>query len=214
MEVIISKIASACLKRNIVAVDDLEWFRYGLEKRIVSICVGIPFFVVAIFLTGYWSAIAYFFSFYFLRSRANGYHANTPLQCFFSSILLEFILLGLIYPYLCRHGAAALALVSLVLIFIFAPFKHDKMNLSPEEVFACKKSARIRCCILFALEIIFYLVNWTNPMKGLALGSAMAAFLLCYAYILFWRNNNEKDPKNSTENAHQHCRQNGEEGCT
>lgn len=205
MENLVDRIVSECVKKQIVESEDADWFRYGLEKRGVLIFVGIPFFVLAIWMTDIWGALSFFISFFTLRSRINGYHANTPFQCFVASVALEYVLLRLLYPHLSNGGALIIMIASVVVIYLCAPYNHPNMQLTEKEVAVCRNSARMRSAILFLIAAISMLLGETQVAKGISLGSAMAAFLLCCAYIFSKRCNNGKNEDQSEQSAEWAC---------
>ena len=156
-----------------------------------TIIVAIPFFLVAVILSDICTAMAFYVSFYCLRTRINGYHAKTVWACFVTSLLSELLFLGVICPLINTIGAISLALFSLINILILAPYNHPSMHLSNEEVTACRNSSRIRSISIMACILATYLINFSTIAKGLSLGLAMAACLLCLAYIDEWRKNND-----------------------
>lgn len=180
---IIDKIVERCIEKQIIDSEDSEWFRYGLEKRIVTVFVGIPFLLLAILLTDIWGAIGFMGSFFLLRSKINGYHAKTPLQCMIASVLLEFMFLSLVYPHVSIFSTLLIMAVSVIVIFFLAPFNDPSIHLDSREVTLCKNSARIRIIILFILAGVAIALNMDGVAKGITSGSAMAVLLLCSAYV-------------------------------
>ena len=90
-----------------------------------------------------------------------------------------------ILPSVWNDIIAFIALViSIVVIWLLAPYNHPNMNLSPEEVTACAKSAKGRLCILvFALSVLY--VGGQNQFAlGILLGIVMTASILTLAYCL------------------------------
>ena len=196
---IIDKIVERCIEKKIIDPEASEWFRYGLERRIVTLFVGIPFLLLAMLLTDIWGAIGFMGSFFLLRSKINGYHAKTPLQCTLASVLFEFIFLGVVYPIIGVFVILLIMIVSMIAIFFLAPFNDPRIHLDSREVMLLKYGARIRIMLLCALTIVAIALNVHSIAKGISSGSAMAVLLLCSAYVLERRCKNGKSEEASTQ---------------
>lgn len=184
---IMNAIVNSCIQRKIITEDDAEWFRYGLEKRLLSIIMSIPFFAIAAALSNFWVASSFFFSFYFLRYRMSGYHAKSVLACTVASLSLEFLFFCIVYPLLNCFASGMIMIIVILLVVSLAPYNHPNMNFTDEELLACKKSSRTRLCLLVLIFFLALIHNWDWIVKGFALGCAMASPLLCIAYISEWR---------------------------
>ncbi len=183
MHYVVDKITNYCIRRNIINEDSRIWFQYGIEKRLSTIIVAVPFFLLAILLTNFITAIAFYFSFYWLRSRINGFHAKTVGLCFAVSLLTEFLYCGVLYNMLFRWDILIHVVFSTAIIFFFAPFKQPHLNLSETDVAFCKKQARIRSLCLSAFSVILLITGCLEAAKGVVLGSSMAALMLIIPYI-------------------------------
>lgn len=201
MERLINKLVELCVAKEIIKPENKDWFRYGIEKRLSTICVGIPFFLLAILLSDFLTATAFFISFFFLRSRINGYHANSIIQCLMVSLGLEILFLGLINPILNSAVMGILMTAAVALVFFLAPYNHPNMALTKEEILVCRKSARIRIIVLLLCFVLAACIKQRQLAAGITLGCAMAGGLLCFAYISEWRINHGKRTDEGNENA-------------
>ena len=93
----IKNLTNYCVEKGIIAEDKSEWFQYGIERRLISILIGCPFFVLALILTDFSVSASFFLSFYYLRSRTNGFHAKSVHACLIISLLCEFFFLTIFY---------------------------------------------------------------------------------------------------------------------
>ena len=192
MDAILDRIVNFCLDKEIVKPDNAEWFRYGLERRLTTLFVGIPFVVLGCLISNIQTAIAYFLSFFYLRTYMNGYHAKTVFRCLFSSLVLEILFLG-VFSRLINSEISLIAMsFCLVVSFTIAPYNHPNMHLSENELAASKQKVRFRSVMIAAILLLSWLTGLNFVTKGIALGSAMAGCLLCFAYIKKWRNSHEK----------------------
>lgn len=181
-----------CLRNNIISEDDVAWFRYGIEKRVSTVIVGIPVFTLAIILSNIYTASAFFASFYLLRSRTNGYHAKTIWGCFISSVVCIVLCMYAFYPLLNTKWIILLSVFCAAMIFWLAPYNHPNMNYTDNEYRACKKSSRLRAVGLCLCTIVSCSLGFDRIASGLFLGVAMAVSLLCLAHILNRGENNER----------------------
>lgn len=183
----LNKFSRQCIHYGIVSEDQLPWFIYGIEKRLSTVFTSIPFLLLAIILSTPYCAISMFMSFFLLRRRTSGYHANSAVSCILISLLLEAIFLASIYPLFNLILILAFLVLCIPLIFKLAPYRHPNMHFTDEEVSACQFSARVNTFILTICTVITYAVGLQEISKGLTIGIAMSTVLLCISYILEWR---------------------------
>lgn len=190
-----------CVEGKIISQHEVDWLVYGLEKRITTTVTSVFFFLIGMRLANTLSVVSFLISFYFLRVRTNGYHANSFLGCLLISLILEIIFLTLVLPVLNTFIFILLNLNNLVIIFLFAPFANLNMHLDEAELSACRRTSRIRIIVLFTLSILFYIFGEFNISRGILLGSTMAAFLLIIAYIKKGENKHEERKQSKQEDS-------------
>lgn len=166
------------VKAGIIEKEMVDWFIYALEKRVITALTASILFLIASCIVRTWTAIGYLFSFYFLRCRTSGYHANSYIGCLCCSILLELFFLLILLPVLNNHVFYILNIASFIIICCLAPFNHPNMCMSAEEIKACRISARLRVCGLIAIGVVSYLYINKNLGEGITLGNTMTALLL------------------------------------
>ena len=151
----IDTLVGICIQKGYVSQDEAPWLRYALERRIVSLTAFGVLLIIGLFITTPATLLAFLITFYTLRSRTNGYHAKSVGGCLFYSILGEVFYLRIL-PDVWNDVFAFIALAaSIMLIWFFAPYNHPNMDLSPEEVIACAKSAKWRLStLIFALSVL------------------------------------------------------------
>lgn len=183
MEKLTGWVTRYCVSHHIISEEQIPWFEYGLQKRISTVVVAVPFVLLAALLSDLWVALSFFACFYALRIHINGYHAKTLGGCFVISMLLVLVFLGIVYRLLTPVLCWILQGISVLLIFALAPYNHPKMHLNEAEIQACRHSARIRSLILLGLSLLAALLRLPRILEGITIGFAMAAVLLCLAYI-------------------------------
>lgn len=179
---LIESFVRICIQKEYVSADEAPWLRYALERRIVSLIAFGVLLIIGLFITTPATLFAFLITFCTLRSRTNGYHAKSAGGCLFYSILGEVFYLGVL-PNVWNYVFAFIALAaSNVLIWLFSPYNHPNMDLSPAEVIACAKSAKWRLTMLiFALSVL-YAVQQYQLALGIVLGIVMTASTLVMAY--------------------------------
>ena len=179
----IKAITEFCLAKGIIKDQDAVWFSYGLERRVTTLIVAIPFFFVASALTNILTAISYFVSYFFLRTKTNGYHAHTLIGCIALSLLVEVFFCAALYPIEGTIWIALLIAISCSLIYCFAPYVHENLPLPASAVSTCRQQARFRGVLLSSVALIVQLLGLTALSKGVTMGITTASCMLCIPYI-------------------------------
>lgn len=188
MRKLIGTITNYCIKKDLIQPEQISWFQYGLEKKIVTLFVGIPFLVIAFAISSWLCAISFFVTYFFIRKYADGYHAKTIWGCLFFSLLVELFFIGILPKMLNMPLRFLLLSICFPAVWIFAPYNHPNMHLSVDEAKYCQKHARFRICLSTFLATVFSLTELSEIANGCTIGIAMATTLLCLGYIMNWRN--------------------------
>lgn len=183
---IVDVLSDFCIRHEIITSEDLPMFRYCVEKRFYSAVVFLPLFLLGIIWTNFATTVAFLGAFSYLRSTTNGLHAKSPGTCFIFSILIEFILFKFVIPLLNKPNVIVALCISFFIVFLLAPYNHPNMDLTPDEIDACRASSRIRMVQLLFILLISSVLAWTDFTIGLFLGIALVSVLLILAYITNW----------------------------
>lgn len=181
MHGLLDRFIDYCINNQLVSRDNETWLRYCLEKRISTLIVFVPFALIAVLISGFWTALVFITSFFYLRSQANGYHAKTHLGCLIGSLFLELFFLVYIEPMLDAILTLVLVGITIMVVFALAPYNHPQMNLNDYEYSACKKASRIRCIHLAFSCFVFLGWDMREIATGISLGGAMMSTLLVFA---------------------------------
>lgn len=180
----ISMLTDYCVQHSLVERSNADWLRYGLEKRLSTIVVAIPFFILAVLLTNFQTACAFYFAFFFLRKQTNGYHARTVRECLAISLVLEVALCICVNPLLNTSVRQILiACICTYVVFRYAPLIHPNLPLTPTEIHVLRRKSRMRICLLSALILLSQLLHFTGIANGLTLGITLASIMLCISHI-------------------------------
>ena len=189
MRRIIDKIIHYYVSEEIVAQEHIPWLQYGLERKISTIIVGIPFFVLALLATDFLTAISFFATYFLIKKYLGGYHAKTIWGCLVLSLFLELLFLVVLSHYLFIPFSFIILILCTLTILILAPYNHPNLHLTSEEIKGCQKKVRLRLCFILIVAAISHLVGIREITKGCTISIAMATALLCLGYINDWRNN-------------------------
>lgn len=179
----IDAIVNTCIDRNYVTQENAPWLRYALEKRMTSLLTFIPLCVIGLLLTNPETFLSFYLTFYLLRSLTNGWHAKTFLSCLVSSIMGEFVFLGVLSKLQNTAVIYIFVSVSVLLLWMLSPYNHPNMRLAKEEMVACKYSVRKRLVLLALILIALEMLHIEHCVKGIQIGIIMVAFTLLLAYI-------------------------------
>ena len=125
-------------------------------------------------------------SFFGLRKRTGGYHANTFLICYIETVGTYIILLY-INSILVKHILFIYMMlgISMCIIFLIGTVNHPNLHMSKKEVSAAKKSSRqilllesSIVCFLGIMDMEVIIISY------MASAIIMCAILLCIAKIL------------------------------
>lgn len=180
---IVDTLSEFCIHHDIITTEDLPMFRYCIEKRLLSAILLCPLFFLGIQWTNVSTTLSFLCAFSYLRSTTNGFHAAKPRTCFIFSVLIELLLFKYVIPRLNILIVVITIPLSVVAIFALAPFNHPNMDLSPEEINACRTESRKRLIILLFFLLTVAVLSWIDIFVGLFLGIALVSVLLCLAYI-------------------------------
>lgn len=189
MRKIVDRLIQYYVREGIVEQEDIPWLQYGLERKISTITVGIPFFILAFFATDFLSAISFFATYFFIKKHLGGYHAKTILGCLILSLLLELIFLVVLPHYLFMPLSFIILILCALAILILAPYNHPKLHLTSEEIKSCQRKVRLRLCCILMVAAISYSAGIREITNGCTISIAMATTLLCLGYINDWGDN-------------------------
>lgn len=171
------KIVNDLTQSDIVKAEDAEIYIYGINQILMyainissALIIGLifgKFFEAAVFIAAYCS----------LRSFAGGYHAKTPLKCyFFSIIMLIIVLVGIKYLYLTEWVYYAVLAMTFVIVLVLSPVEDKNKPLDDLEHKVYKK----RGVIIAAIELLI-----SGLLKLAGLDSLFVAIVYSFATLSF-----------------------------
>lgn len=86
--------------------------------------------------------------------------------------------------FLSKSIAFVFLTISIILIWILAPYNHPNMNLSSDEARACEKSAKWRLMTLILFLNVSYVLKMIQFSLGILLGIILTALTLVMGYSM------------------------------
>ncbi|MGF0034300.1 accessory gene regulator B family protein [Bariatricus sp. SGI.154] len=166
---IVHQIALFLVREKILSEKDSQWGEYLIQKRVLSLGVFGVLLIVGCSLAGILESMCFIINFLYIRRRAGGYHASSPLRCLELSVTVEitsfivvFVLENKIENIRSIYGIL-LACSILVIIFIY-PRKYDEYGFNDSE-WRVNKSITRR--IIVIESIIYFLADRTMQKSEL-----------------------------------------------
>lgn len=149
------KIGNNLVRSNVIKEEDAEIYIYGINQIFVSVLNVSSALIIGLIFDMFLESVIFMAAYIPLRSFAGGYHAKTPVRCYFTSLILIFVVL-LFCKYvpfnLLLYGG--MLLVSSVAIAFLCPVQD---NNKPLDCVECRRYKKISIFILL-VEILIWTV--------------------------------------------------------
>ena len=146
-------------ENKIIQKKDVEIYRYGLDLLSATIVKIVGLGIIALLLGVVKETFLFIICFSSLRIQAGGIHANTPLKCFLMTVVLTFgsiFLVSLLTKDQYVYFQVLSILVSITLVFRYAPIESTNKPLTEEEKVLYKSRSMATAVIL---GIIILMIN-------------------------------------------------------
>lgn len=184
IEKLAKNVAVLFLEKNIIEKDDLEIYIYGSELLISEIIGTLLILGIGVAADKTLKSILYLLVFTVIRVYAGGYHASSHRTCITSFGLL-FIGVLIITEWIFKRNIDILlvigTIVSVGIIFLFAPVEDSHRPLDSYEIRVFKRKARIRTLLLSVAVVLMYKLFpkfQDEALYGMAAICEMAIFLV------------------------------------
>lgn len=175
------KIVNRMITGKIIPAEDKDLYGYGLHQGLIILANIITMVVIGIFFNMVIEGILFTASYAPLRSYAGGYHAKTPIRCYFISIVMIVAILCMI-KFLAWNApiVVIVTIISTAIIAILAPIEDKNKPLDKLEKSVYKKRTRI----ILAIELCALILVWLLEFRTIALSVFMALFMLSGMLLL------------------------------
>lgn len=173
MNEIAKKLASICVKNELVDPEIFEWCVYSIEKRLVTFCTWSVLIAIGAHLFGFPCTLGFTLGFLALRCRTNGYHAKTYIGCLIGSILIECNSIFVVRNAPMEWLTLIIVLSNLIILKV-APVNNKQIHLTASEMNAMKKDVHK---ILVGMDFLYFLCVFCYPVSDIGKGlvAALAA---------------------------------------
>lgn len=134
-----------CLIANdIVEKEQEEEYVYGFQKLLGKVLNYTTLLLLSIHNKVLVPGMILMFVFFSLRERTGGYHAKTPLRCYLGTVVSYFLMIRILIPAIMgKHFTyTTIVVISILVVFIFAPVNHPNLLLDRQEIEVCRQSSR------------------------------------------------------------------------
>lgn len=145
---IANKLAIFLLKRSPGNQYSIEVIQFSLILILNIIFTVIYSLTIAFFLNHFYDTLVLLISSYFLRQYSGGFHMAKSWQCIISTILLSNIIP---YIYLPHFITLILTIISIILVYMFAPSRIESDTIIPKEKYPLLRS---KSALIISLNFI------------------------------------------------------------
>lgn len=144
------------VEHSTIQAEDKELYTYGLKQGIIMLITFLTSIIIGYLFHMLLESILYLIFYMMLRVYAGGYHAKTPKQCYFISVLIMISVLSflkvfswtiLIIYYSC--------ILPIGIIFFLMPVEDKNKPLDKEEIIVYKKKGRYTLLLEFLILAAF-----------------------------------------------------------
>lgn len=175
------KLTNSLISNNTITADDREIYHYGIQQGIILILNTATTLFIGIISGMIWQSIVFMFAYIPLRSYTGGFHAKTPVRCYFSSIgLMTVVLLVMRYIHFSMLIYGILMFISGTVILLLAPMENHNKPLDEIE----RKVYKKRAYGLWICECLFVVTAMLLSWKQLAVCFIWAIIVAALMLVL------------------------------
>lgn len=167
------------VESEIVRKDDRELYAYGFWQGGVLLFNFLTVAVIGIMADMIWQSVVFTIAYGLLRPVAGGFHARTQRNCYFYSILLLVLALGILrWEQWDAISCMFIVLASGSVVFKLAPVEDENKPLDDVEVVVYRHRSRIICGVLAIAVSVLLLVNEIEMASCIAVSILAASVML------------------------------------
>ncbi len=152
------------VKNNIIKVEDFEVYQFGIENFMIKACHIVSYIIIGFLFQQLPELLVFLAAFIPLRESSGGYHAKTPLKCYFLSCSTVITMMCLIYfmPESMMEYSIVLAVASSLILFLIVPVEAENKPLDEAEQTYYKSKAGFIIIIELGMVLIFRMLEWNE----------------------------------------------------
>ena len=167
-------IANGCVED-----EERDIINFGIGQGLLIILNIVTTITLGIVLGVVFESIIFLMSFMILRSYAGGYHADTKIKCYLSSVIIIIISFTLLKNLLWTKSFCFLvSMLTTIIIFILAPVSNLTNPLDKKEVMVYKQRTRKIVVVENIAMLISIILDLPNIHSVITVTFILVAFLL------------------------------------
>lgn len=175
-----STITSFLLNENIIEHEDQEIYQFGTERMIKDVIIIVLIGTLATICHAWVETIFITVGFLPLRRVVSGYHAETLLRCNVLTViiyLVNLVIIRMVRDYLSIYSFTVLCMVTVLLIFKYAPLDHRNFVFTRERTEKAKKAGKLIVLLIVIISSGYnYIEGMVEPIsRSVVMGSFSAS---------------------------------------
>ncbi|MEG2813783.1 MAG: accessory gene regulator B family protein [Oscillospiraceae bacterium] len=178
------KITDSLINNGTIETDDKELYLYGFQQGFFILLNFVTSIVIGLLLGMFWQSIIFTMTYLPLRTFAGGYHAKTPLRCYFSSILLitvtlltiKFVPWNIFICIICT-------LASSLVVLILAPVEDQNKPLDDTEKVVYRRKAQVILSAIVFMILLFSHIKIHFIVNTIVTSLSVLAIMLIFGKI-------------------------------
>ncbi|WP_077610048.1 accessory gene regulator B family protein [Clostridium sp. Marseille-P2415] len=178
---------SLCLVVNkIIPIEKRKYYTYGIELILNDLLIFIMVISLALITNTIAISILFTFSFCLLRTYTGGYHSKSYARCCVTAMVnyLSLLVFNSVLEEFRLYAGVIMMILSVPVVWIFSPIKHDNHPFNEREKEKYKKVSRILIIIISVFFIISIVSLFDKIVFVLAWSVFATSLLMLLAIIL------------------------------
>lgn len=140
------KIVRLLVRKNVISAGDITLYQFGLQSLMMKVIHIITYVIIGLAFQELVQVVLFTAAYILPRKYAGGYHAKTPLRCYFLSclmVIMAMLLIKLIPVSLAFYSSIGLLISTGGIIFFLSPVESLNKPLEAIEIICYRKRARL-----------------------------------------------------------------------
>lgn len=173
------KAVNYLIYKNVIDNDNLEIYQYGLGQIFSTTLNILTTLLLGIIFGEIYQSLIFVFAFMILRTYSGGYHAKTPIRCyFFTTISIAAGLSAMKFIVINRFIYLGLLILSSLIIITLSPIGTANKPLDEIEKIIYRKKTIIVWCIETCVALLFIVFNTTEIHSSIVLAQTLVSIAL------------------------------------
>lgn len=186
-EYISNKFTECLFKNGLIAANEREYYRYYTQVFLEKLIGFSLMLIMAAYSHLLLQTILFLLFFSNIRKYSGGFHARNFPECLALSMIVYFLYVKLLFPYLMHKPLLNICLLAgaFIIIISIGAVNHPNMHWDKEEFIMCKNSARMVCVIEVGIIIALSLVGVSySYVLFMEFGLILSAVMLLIAKFI------------------------------